>query len=482
MNAWKLRKTVVLRLRMLLGLMLALTFMPWALGPAAPVRAEDHPVTNPQIRLQVNVKKAYIDDDHDPIGSGELRLSATLLRCPAEPAQCSYRHGTTYLTESFYSFHGDTNEPSTIDWTAPTAADRSAPGYDLSEHAGYPLFDGERYLLRFEMWDRDPTNDDFLGWIEEYLGEDNQWRLGSHHGKASTDAKLFGGDFGLDYEILVTQLPNLLPFSIERHDVPGSSDVLVCVGVINAGAEPAGPFRVSLNFDGWAPRNGTIDVGGFGVGQVSTVCTITQHLPTTGGSHTWGATVDQEQWVPEMNERDNRFDEPLVLRPGEIPGQVSASATGPDPAPVASPAVPLAPTSPTSTPPAPAPAATSPTSTPSAARPDLIVSAIRVNGQAPDGRSDCKDGKNAVTVVVKNEGTANAGSFAVRLTADGGEALEQSVSGLEAGQEREVRFDDVRLKKGERQLRAIADARDSVGESNEGNNQLKATARCIDDD
>lgn len=108
----------------------------------------------------------------------------------------------------------------------------------------------------------------------------------------------------------------------------------------------------------------------------------------------------------------------------------------------------------------------------------LVISSIKVTGRAPVGKDDCKDGRNTVAVVVKNGGDAESDPFAVRLIADGDDANQQSVSGLGAGQEREVRFDDVRLKKGEHTLAAIADAKASVDESDENNNELKATARC----
>jgi subtilase family serine protease len=107
-----------------------------------------------------------------------------------------------------------------------------------------------------------------------------------------------------------------------------------------------------------------------------------------------------------------------------------------------------------------------------------------VNGRAPDGKDDCTDGKNDVTVVVKNAGAADAESFVVRLDVDDdqGGAEEKSVSGLDAGKEREVHFDDVGLKKGERKLAVTVDAKSSVAESDEGNNQRTVTARCTDDD
>ena len=83
---------------------------------------------------------------------------------------------------------------------------------------------------------------------------------------------------------------------------------------------------------------------------------------------------------------------------------------------------------------------------------------------------------------MKNGGTANAGAFAVRLAVDGVEAASVSVDGLEAGQEREVRFDDLRLKNGKRSLVAVADAKGDVAESKEDNNDRTVTAECKDDD
>jgi subtilase family serine protease len=123
-----------------------------------------------------------------------------------------------------------------------------------------------------------------------------------------------------------------------------------------------------------------------------------------------------------------------------------------------------------------------PSPTPDTALPDL-TGAIKVNGQEPDGKDDCKSGKNTVTVVVKNGGTADAGSIVVRLTVGGlNEKPEQTVKGLAAGQEREVRFENVRLKKGEHLISASLDAKGEVAESNEDNNEPKATARCKDGD
>jgi subtilase family serine protease len=82
-----------------------------------------------------------------------------------------------------------------------------------------------------------------------------------------------------------------------------------------------------------------------------------------------------------------------------------------------------------------------------------------------------------VTVVVKNVGTGDAGKLTVRLMVDG-DATDTAVDGLEVGEEREVSFDNAQLTKGERTLRAVADAEHAIAESREDNNELKVIARC----
>ena len=115
------------------------------------------------------------------------------------------------------------------------------------------------------------------------------------------------------------------------------------------------------------------------------------------------------------------------------------------------------------------------------ALPDLTVSAIKINGTPPYGTDDCREGRNDVTVVIKNGATTNAGDFHVRLVVDDDQGSGKErylVDGLEAGKEQGVRFDDVRLKKGRHSLAATADAMSGISESNEGNNVLEVSASC----
>jgi subtilase family serine protease len=85
-------------------------------------------------------------------------------------------------------------------------------------------------------------------------------------------------------------------------------------------------------------------------------------------------------------------------------------------------------------------------------------------------------------VVVKNGGRADAGKHILVLAVDGNNVAEEAVSGLKAGQEREVRVEGVRLKQGQHTLSATVDPEKAVAESDEGNNALKVTASCKDDD
>ena len=64
----------------------------------------------------------------------------------------------------------------------------------------------------------------------------------------------------------------------------------------------------------------------------------------------------------------------------------------------------------------------------------------------------------------KDGGPAEAGRFVVRLAVDGAQSGDETVSSLEAGQEREVRFGEVLMKKGEHKLPAALDPKGSVAE------------------
>jgi len=283
-----------------------------------------------------------------------------------------------------------------------------------------------------------------MGTVTLMLREEDAWGVGTYEvrGLFERGGTYFVSNYGVWLEVRRTPLPDLVPTAIRVVEGAGGIDT-VCMGVANAGWEPAGPFPLALSVDGTDHRIGTANVVGLAAGETREACVMLPSNLDLSGRHQFGAFADEAGTMPELNELNNYF----VLELNRTP------------------------------PPTPTP-------TPSPALADLTVSAIRVRGRVPDGKDDCKDGKNDVDVVVKNGGTANAGAFVVRLQIDGasGQPLDRTVPGLDADKEHEVRFDDVRLRKGEHKLEAIADAEKTVAERDEANNTRTVTAGCKDDD
>jgi CARDB len=415
------------------ALALAATLLASALGPlpSPGVTASEEPAA----RLQVLVKQIVVKNDHDWHSEGDMTFTVDLFRCPAEPSWCPPDE-QELLARSRTTFGANSGQTVTLD--------RLFPENDelIGSEESYAVVAGERYVLRMWMMDRDSPAAGFhdqLGRVVKGLTTKNGWGLGSY---TEQSIGFDGGDFEITYEIRRAPMPDLRATSIKIHDLLGDTRKLVCMGVWNAGMADAGPFTIALHVDGLVPPGGSVSAGRLASGASGELCGEVT-LPASGQHELW-AVVDVWSAVAESNEANNRHVQQYTVQPAAAPNESTAE--------------------------------------PEKAQADLTVSAIRVNGQARDGKGDCKDGKNDVTVVVKNSSTGKAEKFAVRLTVDGGEVVEETVAGLEAGQEHEVRFDDVRLKKGERTLTVLADAKGAVAESKEDNNERKVTARCQDDD
>lgn len=229
---------------------------------------------------------------------------------------------------------------------------------------------------------------------------------------------------------------------------------------------------MALYLDGTSPPIRTREVNGLASGQYAEACVLAR-LPATG-QHSLMVIVDEPRGIFEENDTNNWFAQPYVaarVAPDGYPGGLPVSPVVADPGPNPGVSGNADPNPSQGGPPA------------GAIQADLAVSTIRVNGKEPSDKYACEEGKNDVTVVIKNQGTALADRSVARLVVDGdlGEAEEKTVPGLEAGQEREVRFDDVRLNKGQGELKAIADADSAVAEADEGNNERQVTATCKDD-
>jgi hypothetical protein len=381
----------------------------------------------PAARLHVVVKEIKIHDDREGFlsGQGEMNLTTRVWPCPEGiPPPC----------EDVYAALADRRAQFNASTGATVILDQQVP----QEIVGFPLYPGQPNAVQFVIYESDGVSTD-----PEYMGEVvHVLDIGEHglglgtHTERSHRADGGAGDYTITYEIRPAPLADLRPVNIRLEDLPGGAKKRVCMAVQDIEIGHAGPFEVALQVDGVEPPDARASVSDLAPGNHTWACVETT-LPTAG-QHQLAAVVDPRRALVEFNETNNVYEQ----------------------------------------------AYTAPAAAPSATEPDLVIGAIRVNGREPDGKDDCKEGKNDVVVVVQNASTASAGDFLVRLIVDDdGDAEERGVDdGLEAGQERELKFRDVTLKKGLRSLAATADSTVGIDESNEGNNTLEVTARCEDDD
>jgi len=442
--------------RALLSLALASGLLSSTLGAPASALAEGPEIRDhraPVARIEVVVKQMRILDARDGGGSGEFIFDFNLT-CIATPSLCLGQHNTVELdhqTKKYGGFKAD--QTAVLNYVFPDGAATNSD-YEVVKSEGYAFLPNQSYELKFSMkeWDL-LSGDDQMGSRTLLLTQANNWGIGTHTLYTVLPDRI--GDYELEVEIRPASLPDLHPESIRVED-PGGTVWNICTRIRNQAAVNAGAFAVYLYVDGEQPRVGPDAIGMFALpgvlGRSSEEKCYHLELPTSG-QHRLAAVVDPQFQMREFDETNNRIEITYTGTPTGAPKQLTGSA----------------------------PPASTPTNSGvnrGEAQADLTVNAIKVNGQAPDGKDDCKDGKNAVAVVVKNAGAADVEGFAVRLAVDGGEALEESVDGLEAGKEREVRFGDVRLKKGEHQLAATADPKNTVAESADDNNERTVAVAC----
>jgi subtilase family serine protease len=389
------------------------------------------------------VKEITIHDDREGFlsGDGEMAFGVTIWRCPGwMPLPCPVNEQVPYgrIAGTGKEFTARTGDVVVLNKVVPGVGD-SMIGEDTSPAIGFAVYDGYHHLIRFEMSESDggSSSTEQMGAVLHVLGTDEHGLgLGTHMTRSVREDGTSAGDYTITYEIRRAPLPDIRPVNIQVDDRQGAALKRVCMAVQNAEVTPAGPFEVALRVNNVVPSGGRYSVGGLAGGESTWAC-VEAALPA--GQHLLTAVVDERDGMTEFNERNNLYEQTYV-----------SSAT-------AKPAVPD--------------------------QADLVLSAIRVNGQEPNGQSDCQKGKNDVAVLVKNGGAAGAEAFAVRLVVNGedDEAKVKQVAELAAGEEREVRFDDVRLKKGGQQLFATADPQQAVDESTETNNEKAVAATCADD-
>jgi hypothetical protein len=421
-----------------------------ASGVPTPARADIPP--DPVARVQLVIKSVHIYDDRDLFGAGDMRWQAELCTTDVlRPAGC---YGASQdMFGGDLPFHADTGDDVTIDRVVPRSGDSMTP--DVTPEAGMPVYAGRSYTLFFSMSDADFVSVDWMGSVHVPVNEGNGWSIGTFTTRSvsvETDTSGDPGNYAVTWEIRKTPLPDLVNRGIRLIDAGDGQ--FYCVTVQNIGERPSGPAPLAVRADGTLVRATTVSA----LEPLQTIehCVLRSELPAR--QHHLSFMVDEERQLPEMDESNNHYEW----------GIPALAPTG---------AAPTSSASTTVLPPEPKPAEEKPE--PGGDKADLVVRSIRVNDQAPDGKNDCKAGTNDLAVLVKNVGKGDADSFAVRLAVDG-DGNDATVESLRAGEEREVRFDDVQLKKGEHALKAVADAERAVAESKEDNNELKANARCTE--
>jgi hypothetical protein len=446
--------------------------LPWTDGSVAnagdngPVVRDHH---DPIARVQVLLKSVTIHNDRD-WGDGEIKLSAGVWAyskdCPpGHASQCSWTLAEATIPE----FSATDGQVKVLNRLLPSAGDRildSTVGQDI----GIPIVAGQTYGFGMRGVEDDPTDDDVLGSLGAHIAAENgSIQFGTHHVRgwdSCPDRPYFidfcgpnqPSDFSLEYEIRKAPIADLRPTGLSIADLLGRYTKLFCMPVENVGESHADSFKMALRIDGVVPADGRASVGGLTPGASTEACT--EILLPAAGEHELAVIADESGAVVEYNETNNVYVRPVASRKPAGTGSILETTGNSTDAVVNSAPVPAPALSPVST--------------------DLIVTAIKVNGQIPDGKDDCKTGKNVVTAAFRNGGSAKAEGFAVRLTVDGASAGEQTVNGLEAGQEQEVRFADLQLKKGEHTLTLTVDSKDSIAESSEQNNERTVSAICKD--
>lgn len=430
------------------------TLIASAIGSPALVRADLPP--DPAARLQFIVHKIHIINDEDLIGGGEEKFFVTLCGdSGTSPYNRSFACGLGASSAWDYAYDLSSGDDVSPERLSPREGDFMEAG--ASPEAGIPVYAGQHYILTSDMFDRDPAYAyDTMGDIFVHVDEEHNWSLGTHTVRSIQDNGQ-PGDYELTFEIRQAPLPDLVVNSVYVQDPTGTP--FVCGDIRNLGAQPAPPAELTLSTEGNVIEHFRLPA--LDVGWSYPHCVKRSDLPAK--KHNLVFSIDDLRELPEMNELNNVG----VLTVEAIAPTVDAGSTS-APQPTDADA---------GTPPSPRPKPGATQAQPSDAQPDLVVRSIRASGQNLSGKTGCT---TDVSVVVRNDGQANAESFVLRLSVDGdtSQAVDKDVKGLAAGQEREVLFDGVRLKPGQRVVGATADASNTVAEANEDNNDAKTSVMC----
>lgn len=455
---------------------------------------------DPAARLQIVIKSVNVSNDRDGFwtGAGDILLMASFWRCsgPQPPCSATEDNPATLVAYARKSFDAESGEIEVLNRLMPLAGDVK-DGAVASEEAGIAVHAGQDYLFEINAFERDVSGGDFMGGIQRKISQSNNWGIGLHSLEPAgyfADTSLpptqddllcagcggiIVGDYLVTYEIRKTALPDLHPRAIKVIDGATGSDDAVCVDVVNAGQQDAASFHLNVYVDNTLPPNGGLEAAGLGPGESRESC-IRTILPTSG-LHRLRAIVDQQRFVPEMDEYNNAIERGLNRTPlgqtlPDLSPDVATQDAGPDlggetdPSPagssdgpgIARPAGPLRPDVPQ----------------PGVIKlpdPDLLVSAIEVVGRAG---GSCVAGKNEIFVTIKTSPDGAVGEFAVQVKVDNDLIDTATISGMGSSLERKIPMSPVEMRPGRRTVQAIVDSGNKVTEDNENNNTRTVEVDC----
>jgi hypothetical protein len=452
-----------------------------ALGLVATAWAEDPPVHVPETRLQLVVKRVHVFDDEDWIGSGEITIHAAVLECvspePHGVLPCTWGSkeapNRPYASAArMFSFSADSGDDVALNTIVATPKG-GIPAKNSSdpEDATFLVRPDRQYAVAFLgaegdgagweqfgiRWDTFVPylliDMDYMGTASMLIDEGGGWGLGARSLLGSKD---YGADFSVDFEIRQPALPDLVP----HHAIPRRLDdgrYVICASALNRGEAPAGPFSILLQLDN--KEIGTFDYPGLAFSEVVDHCFLIDD-PMFGTKEARVRVIVNPRSSgeePALGESDFSNNGLIETIPAFRSATGQAQATAPSIGVITDPGLAGGTT----------------------AQIDLRPTAIRVRGSDASGNNDCDPGLNTVTVVVQNRDSGTVGSFTVRLEVDGDPAGDVTVEGLQAsGQERQVNFNGVILKKGSHTLNARVDSESSVAETDEDNNRLRKEIDC----
>jgi hypothetical protein len=451
-----------------------------ALGSAKTAWADDPPVHVPETRLQLVVKRVHVFHDEDWFGSGEITIHAAVLECvspePHGVLPCTWGSkevpSRPYASAArMFNFSADSGDD--VELNAIVATPKGGiPAKNSSdpEDATFLVRPDRQYVVAFLgaegdgagweqfgiRWDTFVPylliDMDYMGTASMLIDEAGGWALGARSLLGSKD---YGADFYVEFELRQPDLPDLVP----HHATPRRLDdgrYVICASALNRGEVSSGPFSMLLQLDN--KDIGTFDYPGLAFSEVVDHCFLIDD-PLFGTKESRVRVIVNPRSSgeePALGESDFSNNGLIETIPAFRSATGQAQSTAPSMGVI--------------TDPGPAGGA--------AANIDLRPTAIQVRGSNASGNNDCDPGANTVTVAIQNRGTGSVGSFTVRLTVDGDPAGEQTVDGLQAGQERQVTFNGVDLKKGSHTLTARVDSKSGVAETDEDNNRLRKEIDC----